>query len=415
MAEKKNNASKRLDSNRIKLRKGESQRKNGTYDYRWTSPDGKRHTIYAATLDELREKEEELISDKRDGIKVENKRITVNDMFDMWCTLKRGLKDNTYQNYCYMYNNFIRKSFGKSRIVEVKKSDVRRFYNYLVDEKIMSVSTMDTVHNLLHQIFNMEVDDEYIRANPTDRLLKELKQTHNFQQEKRKALTVSEQKLFLDFLKRSPIYNHWYPVFAIMLGTGMRVGELTGLRWCDVDLDEGLINVNHTLVYYNKGGGKHCLFAVNTPKTAAGTRTIPMMDFVRDAFLQEKRYQEDTEIRCEVTIDGYTDFIFINRYGKTQHQGTLNKAIRRIVRDCNNEILDNAPEDAEFPQLLPLFSCHSLRHTFATRLCEQGVNIKVMQDVLGHKDITTTMDIYVDVTQELKQKEFEGLDSCFGQ
>ena len=415
MAEKKNTVSKRLDSNRIKLRKGESQRKNGTYDYRWTTPDGKRHTIYATTLDELREKEEEIISDKRDGIRVENKRITVNDMFDMWCTLKRGLKDNTFQNYCYMYNNFIRKSFGRSRLLEVKKSDVRRFYNYLVDEKIMSVSTMDTVHNLLHQVFNLAVDDEYIRVNPTDRLLKELKQTHNFQQERRKALTVKEQKLFLDFLKNSPIYNHWYPVFSIMLGTGMRVGELTGLRWCDIDLDEGLINVNHTLVYYNKGGAKHCHFAVNTPKTAPGTRTIPMMDFVRDAFLQEKQYQEDAEIRCVVIVDGYTDFIFINRYGKTQHQGTLNKAIRRIVRDCNNEILDNAPDDAEFPLLLPLFSCHSLRHTFATRLCEQGINIKVMQDVLGHKDITTTMDIYVDVTQELKQKEFEGLDSCFGQ
>lgn len=79
MAEKKNTVSKRLDSNRIKLRKGESQRKNGTYDYRWTTPDGKRHTIYATTLDELREKEEEIISDKRDGIRVENKRITVND------------------------------------------------------------------------------------------------------------------------------------------------------------------------------------------------------------------------------------------------------------------------------------------------------------------------------------------------
>lgn len=319
MAEKKNSVSKRLDSNRIKLRKGESQRKNGTYDYRWTSPDGKRHTIYAATLDELREKEEEIISDKRDGIKVGNKRITVNDMFDLWCTLKRGLKDNTFQNYCYMYNNFIRKNFGKSRLVEVKKSDVRRFYNYLVDEKIMSVSTMDTVHNLLHQVFNMAVDDEYIRVNPTDRMLKELKQTHNFMQEKRKALTVSEQNLFLDFLKRNPIYNHWYPVFSIMLGTGMRVGELTGLRWCDIDLEEGLINVNHTLVYYNRGGSKHCNFAVNTPKTAAGIRIIPMMDFVREAFLQEKRYQEDAEIRCEVTVDGYTDFIFINRYGKTQH------------------------------------------------------------------------------------------------
>ncbi len=412
MAEKQNKG-KRLDKNRLKLRKGESQRKNGSYDYRWTTPDGKRHTIYAATLDELREKEEAIISDKRDGIKVEVKRITVNDMFDLWCTLKRGIKDNTFQNYVYMYNMFVRHTFGRQRLTDVKKSDVRRFYNRLVDERVMSISTIDTVQNILHQVFNVAIEDGYMRTNPTDNMLKELKQSHNFQQEKRNALTIAEQNLLMDFLKRNRMYNHWYPVFAVMLGTGMRVGELIGLRWCDIDLDEGLIHVNHTLIYYNKGGAKNCSFAINTPKTAAGERTIPMMGWVKEAFLLEKQYQEDAGISCSVTIDGYTDFIFINRYGKAQHQGTLNKAIRRITRDCNDEILNNADGD-EFPLLLPHFSCHSLRHTFATRLCEAGLNIKVIQDVLGHKDISTTMDIYVDVTKELKKKEFDNLGDFFG-
>lgn len=138
-----------------------------------------------------------------------------------------------------------------------------------------------------------------------------------------------------------------------------------------------------------------------------------MMGWVKEAFLLEKQYQEDAGISCSVTIDGYTDFIFINRYGKAQHQGTLNKAIRRITRDCNDEILNNADGD-EFPLLLPHFICHSLRHTFATRLCEAGLNIKVIQDVLGHKDISTTMDIYVDVTKELKKKEFDNLGDFFG-
>ena len=158
MAEKQNKG-KRLDKNRLKLRKGESQRKNGSYDYRWTTPDGKRHTIYAATLDELREKEEAIISDKRDGIKVEVKRITVNDMFDLWCTLKRGIKDNTFQNYVYMYNMFVRHTFGRQRLTDVKKSDVRRFYNRLVDERVMSISTIDTVQNILHQVFNVAIED----------------------------------------------------------------------------------------------------------------------------------------------------------------------------------------------------------------------------------------------------------------
>ncbi len=409
---KKNKGGKRLDKDRIKLRTGESQRKNGTYDYRWTTPDGKRHTIYATTLEELREKEEAAICDKRDGIRVETKRITVNDMFDLWCTLKRGLKDNTFQNYIYMYNMFVRPGFGRYKITAVKRTDVKRFYNALTDDKILKISTLETVHNVLHQVFEMAMNDNIVRMNPTEGMLKELKQAHNFHREKRKALTVPEQELFLDFLKRRPQDNRWYPVFAVMLGTGMRVGEVVGLRWCDIDLEEGLISVNHTLVYYNKGGEKKLSFAINTPKTAAGERTIPMMDFVREAFLLEKQFQEESGLKCVVSIDGYTDFIFINRYGATQHQGTLNKAIRRITRDCNDEVLLRHHGKGE-PVLLPPFSCHSLRHTFTTRLCEAGVNIKVIQDVLGHADISTTMDIYVDVTKELKQKEFNDLGVYF--
>ena len=135
-----------------------------------------------------------------------------------------------------------------------------------------------------------------------------------------------------------------------------------------------------------------------------------MLDFVKEAFLMEKERQELLDIHCEAVIDGYTDFIFLNRFGQPQHQATLNKAIRRIIRDCNDEqLLKN--ENAEV--LLPHFSCHSLRHTFTTRMCEAGVNVKVIQDTLGHKDISTTLNIYTDVTKELRKSEFEGLDSYF--
>ena len=408
---KKGKGGRRLDKNRLTLRKGETQRKDGTYDFRWTSADGKRHSVYASTLEELREKEEAAIRDKQDGIKTETRRVTVNDVFELWCDLKRGLKDNTFQNYKYMYNMFVRPSFGKLRIASVKKSDVKRFYNTLADEKILTIATIDNVHTVLHQVFDLAVDDNYIRSNPTDHMLKELKQSHNFETEKRKALTIAEQQLFVDFLKKHPQYNHWYPVFAVMLGTGMRVGEIVGLRWCDIDLEKGIISVNHTLVYYNHGDGKGCSFSINTPKTRAGERTIPMLDFVKEAFLLEKKYQEETGLHCKAMVDCYTDFIFVNRFGDVQHQGTLNKAIRRIIRDCNDEVLLRGEDD---PVLLPKFSCHSLRHTFTTRLCESGVNVKVIQDVLGHADISTTMDIYVDVTKDMKQKEFNVLGEYFG-
>ena len=135
-----------------------------------------------------------------------------------------------------------------------------------------------------------------------------------------------------------------------------------------------------------------------------------MLGFVKEAFEHEKQKQEDLGLHCEVTIDGYTDFIFINRFGQAQHQATLNKAIRRIIRDCNDEQFLHSDEP---DVLLPHFSCHSLRHTFTTRMCEAGVNIKVIQDALGHSDISTTLNIYADVTKEMKAAEFKGLDSYF--
>lgn len=408
---KKAKNNRRLDKSRITLRKGETQRQDGIYDYRWTSPDGKRHSIYASTLEELRAKEEQITVDAHDGIKTETRMVTVNEMFDLWCDLKRGIKDNTFQNYKYMYNLFIRPNFGKMRITMVKKTDVKRFYNTLADGKILKVSTIDTLHNILHQVFDMALNDNYIRLNPTDNMLKELKKAHNFSVEKRKALTIPEQELFMRFLKDSPQYNHWYPVFAVMLGTGMRVGELTGLRWCDVDFNEGLISVNHTLVFYNHGDNKGCTFSINTPKTEAGNRTIPILPSVKEALQMERKTQQELDVKCSVSIDGYSDFIFVNRFGATQHQGTLNKAIKRIIRDCNDEVLLKSKE--KDPVLLPPFSCHSLRHTFTTRAVESGMNVKVLQEVLGHKDISTTLNIYTDVTKDTKKKEVSTLGNYF--
>lgn len=404
---------KRKDKDRIVLRTGEGQRPNGTYEYRWTDKTGKRRRVYAKTLEELREKEKDIERDKSDGIKAEARCVTVNELFDLWKQIKRGLKDNTFQNYQYMYNTFVRPEFGKKRISTLKKTDVKRFYNYLADERGLQASTIDSIHTVLHQVLDMAVDDSYIRNNPSNNVLKELKQSHVFKTEKRKALTRPQQDLLLDFLQRNHTYNHWYPIFAVMLGTGLRVGEATGLRWCDIDLDNGMVDVNHTLVYYchrNEVEKNGCYFNVNTPKTETSTRQVPMMDFVKEAFLKEKEYQENLGVECKAIVDGYTDFVFVNRFGNVQHQGTLNKAIRRIIRDCNDEVLMKGEDD---PVLLPHFSCHTLRHTFTTRMCEAGVNVKVIQDTLGHADIATTLNIYADVTKELKQTEFIGLDEFF--
>ena len=191
----------------------------------------------------------------------------------------------------------------------------------------------------------------------------------------------------------------------------MRVGEITGLRWCDVDFEEETISVNHTLVYYSTRTEQGQIFAINTPKTKTGERIIPMLPKVKEAFLMEKAYQEECGLKSEAVVDGYRDFIFINRFGNVQHQGTLNKALYRIIRDCNYEILDN--NHGVNAVILPKFSNHSLRHPFCTRLCEAGVNIKALQSIMGHADSETTMDIYAEATKDLKRSELINFEEYF--
>lgn len=134
---KSNSTTKRMDSNRVRLYTGESQRPNGTYMYRWTDAQGKRHYIYAPTLEKLREEEKLIIVDEHDGIKQENKLLTLNDLFELWKDTKRGIKDSTFQNYIYMYNLIVAPNFGKNRVQMIKKSDVKKFYNRLADGKRM--------------------------------------------------------------------------------------------------------------------------------------------------------------------------------------------------------------------------------------------------------------------------------------
>ena len=404
---------RRKDSRRRVLRDGEYERLNGTFEYRWRDKRGNQHSVYAKTLEQLRKKEADVQIDVLSGISVNERDLTINDLFDKWKQLKKGLKGNTARNYHYTYEKFVSRGFGKMHVNDLKRSDVRAFYIELVEKQGMKTASVECVHTVLHQVLELAVTDDIIRYNPADNALTELKRAHCADSEKRRALTVEEQQLFEIYLQHSARYRHWAPVFTVMLWTGMRVGEVTGLRWCDINLDEGIISVNHTLVYFSKGkrnGGS--TFAVNTPKTKAGERIIPMLQKVREAFLLERQFQEELGIECQTVVDGYSDFIFVNRFGSVQHFGTLNKALLRIVRDCNQSALAQSKGKPD-TVLLPKFSNHTLRHTFTTRMCEAGVNIKAMQEILGHADSQTTLDIYADATKELKQREMIRLEDYF--
>lgn len=408
----------RKDKKNRVLKDGESYReKENRYMYRWLDNDKKRHYIYAATLSELRRKEKEISQNVNDGINTEKSNMRLDDLYDWWKNNKIGIKESTYVNYVYMYERFIGPRIGHMKLKDIRRSTVRGLYNNLTkcDDagQVMAINTLEIIHNVLHQILQVAVDDDYIRKNPTDRALKEIKKANSYERPQRKALTVEQQKIFVDFLKTKPYYKRWSILFAVLLGTGCRISEFVGLRWCDVDWEHNLISINHNLVYRVHENNK-CYFTISTPKTNAGCRTIPMLPEVRKALEDERCRQQKTGKTCQTVVDGYKGFIFFNRYGNAYQPAAINRQIDRVVLAYNEEETKAAEKEMRMPVLLPDFSCHQLRHTFCTRMCENETNIKVVQDIMGHTDIRTTLEIYAEAQDALKEKAVENLAGKIG-
>lgn len=161
-------------------------------------------------------------------------------------------------------------------------------------------------------------------------------------------------------------------------------------------------------MYYPIGDSRSSEQHISLPKTEAGIRTVPMLETVRDAFLMEREEQEENGFN-QTVIDGMSGFVFVNRNGGVPNPQTINRTIKRISHSYNSEEIIRARKERREPIILPDFSCHHLRHTFCTRLCEKESNLKVIQAIMGHRDIQTTMDIYAEATEEKKQETFENL------
>lgn len=403
-------AKTRKDLRGRSLRKGEVQRQSDKrYMYTYRDPLGRRKYIYAMDLAELREKEAKLMKDQLDGLDLYVAgKASLNDTFDRYMSAKYNLRESTRSAYEYTYDHYIRDTFGRKRIAEIKYSDVLQFYYYLLNQMEISLGTLDSIHCLLHPTFQLAVRDEIIRKNPTDGVMKEISRESGKNRGVRHALTVQQQRVFMEYIANHPIYFHWWPMFTILLGTGCRIGEALGLRWQDLDFENRVISINHSLVYYQTRDSKKCMLRVSLPKTEAGIRTIPMLDIVKDAF--EMLYEEQEENGFnETEIDGMKGFVFCNRFGGVPNPQTVNHTIKRILNQYNADEVVRAKKERREPIILPDFSCHHLRHTFCTRLCEHETNLKVIQAIMGHKNIETTMDIYAEATEEKKQESFENL------
>lgn len=401
---------KRKDSKGYVLRTGECYRSDGRYSYSCSDRYHKRHTIYAKNLVQLRQKEEELKRDLADDLDADfAKKMTLNDLYDRYIGQKFDLKPTTKANYIYTYNHFVREDFGKRKIKDIRYSDVKQFYYSLILEKNLKPNTLDNVHSQLHPAFQMAVRDFIIRQNPTDMVMAEIKKSHLWQTPKRRALTIPQQKAFINFLENNMEFKGWLPIVTVLLGTGMRIGEALGLRWEDVNFKERVISVNHNLSDRPVGAERKYERHIQTPKTEAGERTIPILDEVFDAFLLEYEIQKCIGF-CTEEIDGYSGFIFATNDGKLYSAAAVNNGIHRATAAYNALETEAAKRENREPLIIPSFSAHNLRHTFCTRLCENESNLKVIQEIMGHSDIQTTMDIYAEATQEKKNEVISNLN-----
>lgn len=394
------------------LRKGEVQRASDKrYMYTYTDPLGRRKFIYANDLATLREKEKQLMKDQLDGLDLYVAgKATINDVFDRYMSTKYDLRETTRSNYLYIWEHFVKDTFGKKRIADIKFSDLLQYYLYLLNDEEIALGTLDSVHCLIHPTFQLAVRDEIIRHNPSDGVMKEVSKRAGKSRGVRHALSLEQQRAFMDYIANHPVYYHWWPLFTVLLGTGCRIGEGLGLRWQDLDFEKRTISINHSLVYYPEGSSRRSVLKVSKPKTEAGIRIIPMLDIVYDAFQMELEEQEETGYN-QIEIDGMTGFIFTNRNGSAPNPQTVNRTIKRIISSYNADEVVRAKRQRREPVILPDFSCHHLRHTFCTRLCENETNLKVIQSIMGHRNIETTMDIYAEATEQKKQESIERLSN----
>lgn len=398
----------RKDSKGYQLRTGESQRKDGKYCYAYTDRLGKRHYIYSKTLVELREKERQLQRDYEDGLDpAKAKTITVNDMVQRYLDNKNNLKSTTKGVYVYLFDHIIKKDFGKRKIINVKYTDILTYYYGLIKNDGYSGSTVDHVNTVLYPAFKMAIRDGLIRTNPAEGVMAEIKASKYFVQEKREALSIDEQRNFMEFLRGKREYAGWVPIITVLLGTGCRIGEVLGLTWNDLNFDERTISITHAFTD-SPDENRKTRKRIHSTKTKAGVRIIPMFDEVYQAFLDEYEFQKCIGF-CEEEIDGYSGFVFSTASHTVYLPAAINHAIHRAIAHYNSEEKAKAAYEDRKPIFLPDFSCHHLRHTFCTRLCENDVNPKVIQVIMGHSDITTTMNIYAEVKKEKKLETFEEL------
>lgn len=390
----------RKDNKGRNLRPGETQRSDGSYMYVYKLGTKKKY-LYESDLAELRKKAKQIEKDREDGIRTQDAaKVTLNDMFKIYMGTKINLKGSTRANYLYLWKCYIQEEpLANKPISTIHKSDILSLYTKLLKNGF-ATNSLESINNLIHPTLEMAVDDDYIRKNPSKSVYRGLKNDGTTPKaERRISLTQEQQRNFLRFAVKNPTFSHWVPILATLFGTGMRIAECTGLIKDDIDFENDAISVRRNLIYRVIDGKAD--FHITTPKTEKGTRIIPIMfPEVKEHLLALCEMNDALYAGSELVLDGYSGFVFRNRFGSFVNAQSVNRAIVRIYTAYNIAEMEQAELENREPVLIPHFSVHNCRHTFCTRLCESTDDVKFIQEVMGHADFSTTMDIYTHITAE---------------
>ena len=375
---------KRKDSKGRVLKDGESQRANGTYDYRYTDIHKKRRCIYAKSLDELRKKENELRRDMADGIDYAAGEMTVAELVDRYMNLKRGLKQNSLRSYGSAVNRIHNDPFGQKPIKAVKLSDAKGWFVFLHDSGIKQ-NTIGVLQSVVRPAFEMAVDDDIIRKNPFKFKLADVVPRDAYV---RDALTKEQQEKYLQFMQDCG--GNYYDDIVILLGTGLRVSELYGLTRADIDFDRRCIHVRRQLCRTAEKP-----YFVTPPKTKSGIRNVPMTDAVYMALMRAIKVGPTPKV--ELLVDGHSGFLFLDKSGMPKVAMHLENYMRGL----------QARFEKAYGKPVPRITPHVLRHTFCTNVQQAGLDVKSLQYLMGHSNASVTLDVYTHSNYDSVEKAFE--------
>lgn len=387
------------------LPKGIYQRKDGRYEAR-ALINGIRIQLYNFNLKELKVEFEKRKEETKQGVDKRLSNITLDEWFEEWFTRYKvpTIKETSINPMRTKYRNTFGRLIGSMKVVDIRNMDIQDVINTLQKEGRARSSMRDA----LGRVRDCLESAKHNRIIPENPCFDIIVPWENVTKERR-FLSQEEQNRFLQ-----QVENNWYKeMFYIMFLTGMRIGEVGGLKWEDVDFKNKCININRSLSCQYESGVK--TVRLTAPKTHNSYRKIPFMGEAEEMFLSQKKKQDKIkkELGKRYRSDGdFSDLVFVTSMGSPVFRHHAEKEVKKVVKAINEqEAFDSVREQREphyFEDLYP----HAIRHTFCSRCFQLNMNPKVVQKLMGHQHYSTTIDIYTHVMQDDIDSEVCKLESA---